>query len=422
MYGVRAGSVLVLAAAAGEIGSVTSNVDVAIVGGGIIGMATAMTIAQHGRHSVVVLEAERHLAAHQSGHNSGVIHSGLYYRPGSRKARDCVWGRDALYRFCEDEGLPYRRRGKLVVATRSDELPALRELERRGRANGLRDLRTLDAHELHELEPAVAGTAGLWVPETGVVDFAAVTRAFAQKFERAGGQIRIGAQFLGVARVASELVVRTTTGEIRARLLVGCAGLQADRVARLCGVIPDVAIIPFRGEYYEVTTDRRHLVRNLIYPVPDPDLPFLGVHLTRTVDDHVEAGPNAILALKREGYGRWTFSLRDVLEMIRFPGFRRMATEWWRTGVREMRRSLSKARFAHELQKLVPEISATDLKGVGSGVRAQAVDRSGRLLDDFHVLAGDDSIHLLNAPSPAATASLSIGRGLAEMVESRLGT
>jgi len=391
-----------------------SGLDVAVIGGGIVGMATALALAEVDGRSLAVLEAEDTLAAHQSGHNSGVIHSGLYYKPGSLKARTCREGREALYQFCLQERVAYRRCGKLVVATRADELPTLQELEQRGRANGVLGLRRVEGAALRELEPAVAGLAGLWVEETGVVDFADVTKAYARRVQAGGGEVWTGARVTAVRREAGRLLIETTRGAVRARRLVNCAGLHADRVARLCGVDPGIRIIPFRGEYYDLLPESRHLVKSLIYPVPDPALPFLGVHLTRTIDDRVEAGPNAVLALKREGYNPWSVSPRDLAETLWFPGFWRMARRHWRSGLAEWGRSLSTEQFVRGLRKLVPALSPRDVVRGRSGVRAQAVDRAGRLLDDFCVLQTDDAVHVLNAPSPAATASLSIGRTLAE--------
>ncbi len=398
----------------------TAQFDIAIVGGGIVGLATAHALIERGRRSVVVLEATQRLAPHQSSHNSGVIHSGLYYAPGSLKARSCVAGRDSLYRFCEREGIPHRQCGKLVLAKTETEIPVLDELERRGRANGLQGITRLAPDDIREIEPFAVGIAGLWVAETGVVDFAQVTRALARRFEEAGGKIWLGARVLGTGNLPSGLTVYTARGELGARTLINCAGLQADRVARACGVRPDVAIVPFRGDYYELVPDRRDLVRTLIYPVPHPTLPFLGVHLTRTIDGRVEAGPNAILSLHREGYGRFSISPRDALGMATYPGFWRLAKRWWRVGVDEFTRSLRPERFAAAVRALVPHIDGRDLRSGRSGVRAQAVDRQGRLLDDFHVLEDDRTIHVLNAPSPAATACLSIGASLAAMVEARL--
>ena len=400
--------------------------DVAVVGGGILGTATAMALAEGvagARRAVVVLEAEERLAAHQSGHNSGVVHSGLYYKPGSLKARLCVEGARALYRFCEAEGIACRRVGKLVVATRAEELPKLDELERRGRANGLAGLRRLDTAGIREIEPAAAGIAALHVPEAGVADFPAVVRAYARRVQAAGGEVWTGARLLGVRRDVgmgvAGMVLETSRGEVACRLLVNCAGLQSDRVARLCGERPDVRIVPFRGEYYEIGPPGRDLVRGLIYPVPDPRFPFLGVHLNPTVDGRVEAGPNAVLALKREGY-RWRdVSLRDLAETAAWPGTWRLAARFWRTGVEEVWRSWVRAAFLRDLQRLVPGLQDGDLRPGGSGVRAQALARDGGLVDDFRILRGAPggiaALHVLNAPSPGATASLAIGREIAAM-------
>jgi (S)-2-hydroxyglutarate dehydrogenase len=392
--------------------------DVAVVGGGIVGTATALALAERGR-TVVVLEAEARLAAHQSGHNSGVVHSGLYYRPGSLKAENCVAGREAMYRFCAEHGIPHERCGKLVVATAEDELPALAELERRGHANGLAGVRRLGRDEMREREPEVAGLAGLLVPETGIVDYARVTAAIAERVRAAGGEIRTGARLLACRHEPDGLAADTAAGAVHARLLVNCAGLQSDRVARLCGVEPGLAIVPFRGEYWALAPARRHLVRHLVYPVPDPAFPFLGVHFTRTIDGTVEAGPNAVLALRREGY-RWTdVSPRDLAALAGYPGFWRMARQHWKTGLGEVHRSLSKRAFVAALRRLVPALRPGDLVPAGAGVRAQAVLPDGRLLDDFRIVEGPHSVHVLNAPSPAATASLAIGRRVAEMVADR---
>jgi (S)-2-hydroxyglutarate dehydrogenase len=407
--------------------------DVAVVGGGILGTATALALAEGavgGRRSVVVLEAEERLAAHQSGHNSGVVHSGLYYKPGSLKARLCVTGARALYRFCEEEGIACRRVGKLVVATRAEELPKLDELERRGRANGLAGLRRLDVAGIREIEPAAVGIAALHVPESGVADFPAVVRAYARRVQAAGGEVWTGARLLGVRRDAgvggtgAGVVLETSRGALACRLLVNCAGLQSDRVARLCGERPDVRIVPFRGEYYEIGPPGRDLVRGLIYPVPDPRFPFLGVHLNPTVDGRVEAGPNAVMALKREGY-RWRdVSPRDLAATAAWPGTWRLAAKFWRTGIEEVWRSLVRAAFLRDLQRLVPGLRDTDLQRGGSGVRAQALDRDGGLVDDFRILRGAPggiaALHVLNAPSPGATASLAIGGEIAAMAREML--
>lgn len=388
--------------------------DVAVVGGGVVGAATALAVARRWHPTLVLLEAEDGLARHQSGRNSGVIHSGLYYPPGSLKARTCSAGREALYRFCREEGIAHRRTGKLVVATREEELPALAELARRGRANGLEDLAEVDAGGLAEIEPRAAGLAGLWAGDTGVVDFAAVTRALARRLTSAGGELQTGARVVGVRGRPGDLRLATTAGEVRCRYLVGCAGLESDRLARLAGVEPGVRIVPFRGDYYELRPERRHLVRGLIYPVPDPRLPFLGVHLTRTVEDRVEAGPNAVLSLSRRRYGRLAFSLRDAASALLYPGSWRLFRRFWRTGLAEMGRSLSRRAFARAVRRLVPEVEAGDLVRGGSGIRAQAVDGRGRMVDDFLVVAGEGSVHVVNAPSPAATAALAIGERVAE--------
>lgn len=389
--------------------------DIAIVGGGIVGMATALALTSQPGSKLIVLEAEDHLAAHQTGHNSGVIHSGLYYKPGSAKAKNCVLGRKLLYQFCEEHAIPHERCGKLVVATSEEELPALDELERRGRANSLQGLLRIPGPALHDYEPHVNGIAGLRVPETGIVDYRVVTGAYADCVQAEGGEIRLGARLLGCCRESGGLALETTAGDIHCRYLINCGGLQSDRIARLCGVEPGVQIIPFRGEYYELVPERRHLVRNLIYPVPDPRFPFLGVHLTRMINGCVEAGPNAVLAFRREGYDLRAISIRDLVEMARFDGFWRMARRFWRNGVMEVYRSLSKRMFWLALRRLVPDLRFHDIQPAGAGVRAQAVTANGDLVDDFRIVQAERMVHVLNAPSPAATASLSIGRTIAGM-------
>ena len=391
--------------------------DVAIIGGGIVGLATARALVARPRVSVVVLEAEEHLAAHQSGRNSGVIHSGLYYRPESLKARYCLEGREAMYRFCDEHGIPHERCGKLVVATRERELPALAELERRGRANGLAGIRRLRGEEIAEHEPHAAGIAGLLVPETGIVHYPAVTRALADLVKARDGSVETGARLVGLRAETGGLVLETSRGPVRCRHLVNCAGVFSDRVARLCGVDPGLRIVPFRGDYYELVPARRSLVRNLLYPVPDPELPFLGVHFTRMITGGVEAGPNAVLALRRDGYGRLSFSPRDALEVATWAGTWRMARRFWRTGVGEVHRAFSRRAFVRALRRLVPSIGPDDVRRAGSGVRAQAVDRSGALLDDFCIVRAEHMVHVLNAPSPGATASLAIGQAIARMAE-----
>jgi L-2-hydroxyglutarate oxidase len=388
-----------------------------VIGGGIVGLATALAMAERG-HPPMVLEAEPRIASHQTGHNSGVIHSGLYYKPGSLKARTCRAGLDAMYGFCEEEGIPHRRCGKLVVAVRQDELPRLTVLEERGRANGV-TVRRLTPGEIREREPEVAGIGGLWVEETGVVNYALVAEAMARRLVRLGGDVRVNHRVMAIRPGQGAQIVETTGGALKSALLINCTGLQSDRVARLAGVDPGIRIVPFRGEYYVLRAERAHLVRGLIYPVPDPAMPFLGVHFTRGVDNVVEAGPNAVLALKREGYSWQDVSFRDIADWAAFPGFWRMARSQWRTGAAEMRRSLSRKRFLESLQSLVPGLTDADIERGESGVRAQAVGRDGRLIDDFSIQMTPGMVNVLNAPSPAATASLAIGREITERIFGR---
>lgn len=398
-----------------------ASADVAVIGAGIVGLATAHALIRRGATKIVVVETEKDVAQHQTGHNSGVIHAGLYYKPGSAKALNCAAGREAMYRFCETHNLPHQRCGKLVVAVEERELPALDELQRRGLANGLTGIRRLSGTQLKDVEPNVTGVAGLHVPETGIADYGAVARTLAELVRQAGGDVRLDARIRRVDRRAGELVLHTATGEVVCRHLVNCAGLYSDRVARLCGLDPRLRIIPFRGEYFVLRPERRDLVRWLIYPVPDPRFPFLGVHFTRTVHGDVEAGPNAVLAFRREGYRRWQLSLRDLAELALYPGFWHMAAKYWRTGLGEMKRSLSKRAFHRALQRLVPALALDDIVANGAGVRAQAVEPSGALVDDFRFVQAERMIHVLNAPSPAATASLSIGDTIAAMAEKEWG-
>lgn len=391
--------------------------DVAVIGGGIVGMATAMAIKARYDVELLVLEAEERLASHQTGHNSGVIHSGLYYRPGSLKALNCVRGREAMYEFCAKYGIPHERCGKLVVATSREEIPRLDELERRGRANGLVGLKRLKGGEIRDIEPHASGIEALWVSETGIVDFVEVTHQFARIVMERGGEVLLGHRVVAVNERSGELIIETTKGEFRARGLINCAGLQSDRVARMCGMVPTTKIVPFRGEYYELVPEKSYFLNGLIYPVPDPRLPFLGVHFTRTIHGVREAGPNAVLALKREGYSKGSFSLRDSAETFFYVGFWRLAVRYWRTGLDELYRSFSKAAFVRALRKLMPEITPADLVPGASGVRAQALGRDGSLIDDFVIMEGPKMVHVLNAPSPAATASISIGETIALKAE-----
>ncbi|MCJ7524668.1 MAG: L-2-hydroxyglutarate oxidase [Candidatus Aminicenantes bacterium] len=387
--------------------------DVGIIGGGIVGLATAMALVKSGVTSVAVLEAEDRLAAHQTGNNSGVIHSGLYYKPGSLKARNCVSGRQALYRFCQENGIAHQACGKLVVATRENEIAALEELEKKGMANGLKGMRRLGAAELKEYEPHVAGSAGLWVKETGIVDYRQVCEKYAEIITAGGGDIHLHFRVKKVKKNSQELILRSGSSEVRCRNLVNCAGLHSDRVARLCGVKPGLQIIPFRGEYYKLIPERFNLVRNLIYPVPDPRFPFLGVHFTRMIAGGVEAGPNAVLAFKRQGYKKSSFSLPDAVQFALYPGFWAMAFKFWKMGLGEFHRSFSKKAFVKALRRLIPEIQSADLEPGGAGVRAQALEANGFLVDDFRIKEAERMVHVLNAPSPAATASISIGESIA---------
>jgi L-2-hydroxyglutarate oxidase LhgO len=362
---------------------------------------------------VIVLEKEPRLASHQTGRNSGVIHSGVYYRPGSLKARLCVEGAALLVRFCQEQGIPYRLCGKLILATNDVERARLRALHERGAANGVAGLELIGPERLQELEPHARGLEALRVPGAGIVDYRAVAERFAEQIRAASGVIRMGTRVVGCVRRDGAWRVETTAGEMSARGLVSCAGLFADRLARADGA-RDLQIVPFRGEYEELRPERCGLIRAMIYPVPDPALPFLGVHFTRSIHGGVHAGPNAVLALKREGYRKRDVDLRDCWEMARFPGFWRMVRRHWRSGLEESWRSCSRAAFVRALQRLVPEVRAEDLQPGGSGVRAQAVRRDGGLADDFDIVAVPQALHVRNVPSPAATACLALARHLAD--------
>ncbi len=391
--------------------------DIAIVGGGIVGLATAMALTARQSLGVVVIEAEEKLAAHQTGNNSGVIHSGLYYKPGSLKARNCIEGREALYQFCAEHNIAHDHCGKVVVATQPVEIPRLNMLEERGRANGLDGIKRLTPAEIKEYEPHVAGIDGLWVPQTGIVDYVQVSNKYAELTEKAGGEIRKTTRFLGATRDGNELRLNTSKGELRARHLINCGGLHSDRVARLCGVDPKLKIVPFRGEYYELVPEKHYLINNLVYPVPDPAFPFLGVHFTRMIHGGVEAGPNAVLAFKREGYAKSSFDLSDAMEIATYGGFWQLARKHWQMSVGEFYRSFSKAAFVKALQRLLPELQEADVHPGGAGVRAQALEPNGALVDDFRIIESERMVHVLNAPSPAATASISIGKEIAQMAE-----
>lgn len=366
--------------------------------------------------SLAIVEKEAVIAGHQTGHNSGVIHSGIYYKPGSLKARLCVEGRAALLQFCEKNAVPYEVCGKVIAATDEGELPRLEELYKRGMQNGLTGLRMLVAEEIRELEPYATGIRGIHVPGTGIVDYAKVAETYARLIVDGGGTIHLSHEVTGLKRSDGNTLVETTRGAILTKLVVNCAGLHSDHVSRMANAELDLRIVPFRGEYYDLIPAKHHYLRGLLYPVPDPRFPFLGVHFTRRISGGVEAGPNAVLALKREGYGKSSFDLRDVLEYAKFPGFWRMAATHWRMSIGEYHRSWSKAAFTLALQRLMPALEADDLMPGGSGVRAQALDINGHLLDDFYFVHGDGMVFVCNVPSPAATASLAIGKYIVDTV------
>ena len=392
--------------------------DVAVIGGGIVGLATAQEVLERSpASSVVVLEKEDELAQHQTSHNSGVIHSGLYYRPGSLKARICRTGVEKLTAFCDAEGIPYERSGKVVVAADESERSRLHSLLRRGEENGLRGLELVSRDRLKEIEPHADGVEALVVPETGVVSFRVVAEKLAELVRKGDGEIRTRSRVLGLENRTASSVVRTVAGDYEAKRVVCCAGLYADRLARLSGLAPSILVVPFRGEYYRLRPERRSLVRSLIYPVPDPRFPFLGVHFTRRIDGDVEAGPNAVLALAREGYRRRDVNWVDLAEMLRFRGFWLLGARHVSTAVREQYRSWSKRAFVRALSRLVPDVEEGDLEPGGSGVRAMALDGRGKLLDDFRVERSGRVIHVLNAPSPAATAALAIAQYVVDLLE-----
>jgi len=393
--------------------------DITIIGGGIVGTATALSILNSNNVKLLLLETESSLAAHQTGNNSGVIHSGLYYKPGSLKAANCTLGRDMMYAFCQEHNLSYDKSGKIVVATREKEIPALNMLEERGRENGLAGIKRLSASEIKEYEPHALGIDGLFVPQTGIVDYVAVTNKYAELIREKGGEIKTNSKLISVKKDGKDLILSTEHDEYKTKFVVNCAGLQSDRIAKLFGVDPKLQIIPFRGEYYQLKKEKQYLVNNLIYPVPDPQFPFLGVHFTRMINGGVEAGPNAVLAFKREGYNKTDFSIKDLTELGFYSGFWKMAAKYYKMGFQEFRRSFSKELFVKSLQKLIPEIQYDDIEIGGAGVRAQALERDGKLVDDFRIVEAERMVHVLNAPSPAATASLSIGKKISEMVIKR---
>jgi len=396
--------------------------DITIIGGGIVGLATALEITQRWPQlKLTILEKEDRLAAHQTGHNSGVIHSGIYYKPGSLKAQTCVTGAKAMVAFCQQHDIPYEICGKVVVATSQAEIPRLEELHRRGVANGVEGMEMIGPERLRELEPHATGIKALHVPTTGIIDFPRVAQTYARLLQEKGAEIRLRHEVRKIVHADGGLVLETSQGALHSKFMINCGGLHCDRVARMAGAQPDLQIVPFRGEYYTIVPHRHSLIKNLIYPVPDPSFPFLGVHFTRTIDGLVEAGPNAVLAFAREGYKKSDFNARDLQETLMFSGFRKMARKYWQTGLGEMYRSFSKQAFLTALQRLLPELTLSDLQPGGSGVRAQAISSGGALVDDFMIEVTGSALHVLNAPSPGATASLAIGKMIVDKAEEAFG-
>jgi L-2-hydroxyglutarate oxidase len=398
-----------------------SHFDVIIIGGGVVGLGVALEITRRfPRQRLLLLEKEDGVARHQSGHNSGVIHSGVYYKPGSLKARLCVAGAGAMVEFCREHGIPHTVCGKVIVATQEDEVPRLEELRKRGAANGLTGLRVIGPEELREIEPHATGLGALVVPSTGTTDYAVVCEKYAELVSANGGTVLTSTAARQIRRSPQEIVVETSRGAFTAAALINCAGLYSDRIARVAGDDPGAMIVPFRGEYYDLVPERSSLVHALIYPVPDPRFPFLGVHFTRRITGKVDAGPNAVLAFAREGYRHTNINLHDMASTFAFPGLWQMARRHWRNAAGEWYRSLSKAAFVRALQRLLPELRESDLVPGGSGVRAQAVNSDGTLVDDFQFVPSGRMLHVLNVPSPAATASLLIGKAIVDLAATTL--
>lgn len=393
--------------------------DFAIVGGGIVGLSTGMSLGQRYPNArIVVLEKESRWAFHQTGNNSGVIHSGIYYKPGSFKAKFCREGSRSMVQFCQEHGIDYEVCGKVIVATKTNELLQLENLYKRGLENGL-GVTKISAEEVKEIEPHVRCLAGIQVPTTGIVDYKQVGQKYAELIEFQGGELRLNTRVEKISQTDKGQVLETNNGTFETRFVINCAGLHSDRIAKLGQVNPQAKIVPFRGEYYELKPDKRYLVKTLIYPVPNPDFPFLGVHFTRMIDGSVHAGPNAVLSMKREGYKKTDFDLRDFAEVMTYPGFWKLAAKHADEGIQEMIRSFSKAAFVRSLQKLIPEVQASDLIPTHAGVRAQALMNDGKLVDDFLIVKGENSVHVCNAPSPAATSSIEIGNAIAQQVLSQ---
>lgn len=395
-----------------------NNFDIIIVGGGIVGLSTAYKFLQKKKSGILLLEAENSVALHQTGNNSGVIHSGIYYKPNSLKAVNCIIGREMLYEFCKKYNIAHQRCGKVIVATNSEEIQSLKMLEQRGIQNGLTEIKRLSKEQIKEYEPYVDGLEAIYVPYTGIVDFVAVSNMLSKLIVENGGIVKLNSRVVDIKNFNNYILIKTEKEEFTSKYLVNCAGLYSDKIAKLSGIEPEIKIIPFRGEYYKLKKESEYLVRNLIYPVPDARFPFLGVHFTRMINGGVECGPNAVLAFKREGYKKTDFELSQILDMLFYKGFWIMSKKYYKVGFQEFKRSLSKKLFVRSLQKLIPSITENDLVPAGAGVRAQALDRNGNLIDDFKIIQTQNMIHLLNAPSPAATASLSIGQTIANMMVS----
>jgi (S)-2-hydroxyglutarate dehydrogenase len=394
--------------------------DCLMIGGGIVGLATAHKLLEAKPDlKILLVEKEDGIAKHQTGNNSGVIHSGLYYKPGSLKATNCIRGYEMLLEFAQKHSIPYDLCGKVVVATNEQQIPLLQNLYDRGIENGLDKITRISRAELKEIEPHCAGVDALKVPYTGIIDYKEVSKKLGELIREAGGEIMLSTKVLGIKPEGKGAIVQTDNGEFSARLIINCAGLYSDKIAALTHPDIQVRIIPFRGEYYMLKPEAQSLVKHLIYPVPDPNFPFLGVHFTRIIEGGIEAGPNAVFAFKREGYTKTSIDLKELWGSLSWPGFRKVATKYWKTGIGEYYRSFNKSAFTRALQELIPEVSEKDLVPAGAGVRAQACDRSGGLIDDFAFLEKDFIIHVLNAPSPAATSSLSIGKTISEMALTR---
>lgn len=391
--------------------------DITIIGGGIVGLATGLKIkTQRPELKVAILEKEAEVACHQTGNNSGVIHSGLYYKPGSMKAKNCIDGYHQLVQFCEKNNIPFEITGKVVVATKEEQLPQLNHLMERGLQNGLEGVRSITLDELKEFEPHCQGVGALHVPQTGIVDYRRVALAYEKNFLALGGEVLLNHKVQDISDLNNTITINTSSGDINTKIVINCAGLYVDKVARMLEKEPlPIRIIPFRGEYFKIKKDREYLVKNLIYPVPDPNFPFLGVHFTRMKKGGVEAGPNAVLAFKKEGYKKTDFNLGEFLDAVSWPGLQKVAGKYWKTGLGEYKRSYFKASFTKALQELIPDITSADLVSGGAGVRAQACDKDGGLLDDFAIQETAKAVHVINAPSPAATSALSIADKISEL-------